>query len=268
MTDYDPRIVDLYDGDNPDGPDHDYFRALADRIGARRILDLGCGTGILTVTLVRPGRDVTGVDPSASMLAFARRRPGGDRVRWVEGDSRAAGAALREPADLVILTGHVAQHIADPDWQRTLLDLRALLRDGGVLAFETRNPAARSWERWAGAPTTRDTVHGPLREWDEVTDLGDGRVLLRSHNRFERDDETVVQDQVLTFRDLDTLTAQLNSASFAIRATRGGWDGNPFSGAEPLIVVEAVASSAAAVLVELGGTDPEAESAPRRRTDK
>ena len=48
---YDPRIVDLYDLDNPDGPDHDFYRALADSRDARSILDLGCGTGILTVTL-------------------------------------------------------------------------------------------------------------------------------------------------------------------------------------------------------------------------
>lgn len=47
------RLAALYDIDNPDGPDHDFFRAFAARIDARRIVDLGCGTGILTVTLPR-----------------------------------------------------------------------------------------------------------------------------------------------------------------------------------------------------------------------
>lgn len=48
MTDYDQRLVDLYDQDNPDGADHDFYRAVADEVSAESILDLGCGTGILT----------------------------------------------------------------------------------------------------------------------------------------------------------------------------------------------------------------------------
>ena len=44
MTDYDPRIVDLYDGDNPDGPD----QAFRDR-------------GILTDQLRRAGFEVDAV---------------------------------------------------------------------------------------------------------------------------------------------------------------------------------------------------------------
>ncbi|BDA63834.1 class I SAM-dependent methyltransferase [Actinomyces capricornis] len=148
--DYDPRIVDLYDQDNPDGPDHDYYRALADRVDARDILDLGCGTGILTVTLAAPGRRVVGADPSTAMLDHARRRPGAAAVTWVEGDSRALACGRHERFDLMILTGNAAQHIPDPEWQRTLHDLRHSCRDGAVLAFETRNPAARAWIGWAG----------------------------------------------------------------------------------------------------------------------
>lgn len=33
--DYDPRIVDFYDEDNPDGADHDYYRSLAQRRNAQ-----------------------------------------------------------------------------------------------------------------------------------------------------------------------------------------------------------------------------------------
>ena len=76
MTDYDPRIVRLYDQANPDGPDHDYYRTLADNIAPRTIIDLGCGTGMLTVTLSHPERTVVGIDPSQSMLDYATRRLG------------------------------------------------------------------------------------------------------------------------------------------------------------------------------------------------
>lgn len=96
MTALDPRLVELYDLDNPDGPDHDYFRALADQPEARTIVDLGCGTGMLTVTLARGGRRVMGVDPDDELLNFARRRAGGDDVEWVH--------ATPEPSERWTLT--------------------------------------------------------------------------------------------------------------------------------------------------------------------
>lgn len=50
----DTDLVALYDVDNPDGVDHDYYRALAETLNARRIIDLGCGTGLLARALARP----------------------------------------------------------------------------------------------------------------------------------------------------------------------------------------------------------------------
>src|SRR5690242_1485933 len=134
----DPRLVELYDGDNPRGADTDFYVRLAEELGARRILDLGCGTGILTRELAVDGREVIGVDPAPAMLAYARRQPGAERVRWIEGDSSALGTP---EADLVIMTGNVAQiFLDDAEWAATLRDIAAALRPGGHLAFESRNP--------------------------------------------------------------------------------------------------------------------------------
>lgn len=111
MTYDDPRLAVVYDVDNPDGPDHDFFRALADRVGATSINDLGCGTGILTVTLATDGRQVTGIDPAPAMLERAKGRTGGDQVTWLQGTS----AQIRpSSADLVIMSGNVAMHITGP----------------------------------------------------------------------------------------------------------------------------------------------------------
>lgn len=240
----DPRLVDLYDLDNPDGPDHDHYRALADEVDARRIVDLGCGTGMLTVSLARPGRRVIGVDPATAMLAFARRRAGAEGVTWVDGDSRAlADLDLAGGVDYAVLTGNVVQHIPDPDWQRTLVDLRRVVRDGATLAFETRNPAARAWEDWAAEPpSTRETAHGRLREWFEVTDLAPGRVSLASHTVVEATGEHVVDVTELVFRDRATIEAQLGAAGFALAELAGDFTGGVFEeDASRVLVVRAVA---------------------------
>ena len=122
----DPRLVDLYDLENTGRADLDFYIQLADNLHARRIIDLGCGTGILTRALAAPGRDVTGVDPAAAMLAYATRQNGADQVRWIEGDSSALGESN---ADLVLMTGNVSQVFLDEDTLATTLrDVHAALR--------------------------------------------------------------------------------------------------------------------------------------------
>lgn len=234
MTDYDPRIVELYDVDNPDGPDHDFYRALADERSARTVLDLGCGTGMLTVSLARDGRRVAGVDPSRSMLDFARRRDGGDAVEWIEGDSTAAPSG---PFDLVVMTGNVVQHISDDEWPRTLRDLRARMRPGGTLSFESRNPAFREWESWSsGTSTTRGTAHGSFTEWMDVEVVDDRIVRFRAGNLFTSTGETITDEQSLVFRDRTELESDLRTAGFAVDRVAGGWDGTPFDGTSRLMI--------------------------------
>lgn len=150
MADYDERIVALYDLDNPDGPDHDFYRSLAALSQVKAILDVGCDTGILTVTLAAGGRRVVGVDPSPAMLAFARRRPGADGVEWIDGDSQ---AAPRVPFDLAVMTGNVAQHLPEAHWGRTLRDLRARMADGGTVRLREHNLFGRQGGR--ATPSSR-----------------------------------------------------------------------------------------------------------------
>jgi SAM-dependent methyltransferase len=234
MTDYDQRLVDLYDHDNPDGPDHDFYRTLADEVSAESVLDLGCGTGILTVTFTQGGRDVVGLDPSATMLAYARGRAGADAVNWVLGDS---SSIPRDGFDYAVMTGNVAQHIPDNDWERTLLELRQALETGGTLAFESRNPAVRAWENWASRErTTRETPHGTLVEWQDVLETSPGTVELRAHNLFAQTNETVTETLLLSFREQNTLEQQLNAAGFVVEATYGDWRRNPFNEESPIMI--------------------------------
>jgi len=239
MPDYDRRLVDLYDEDNPDGPDHDFYRSLADEIGARSIIDLGCGTGLLTVTLAHGGRTVVGVDPSPNMIDFARGREHASAVEWVLGDSSCLPA---ESADLAVMTGNVAQHIDDASWPEVLRHLRRALRSGGKLAFESRNPATRAWESWSSPErSTRETAHGTLVEWSEVEEAAPGVVELVFHNQFIDADETVVENLTLRFRSRGDLERALSDAGFSVDAVYGDWNRGPCRESSQIMVFVASA---------------------------
>ncbi|WP_406047710.1 class I SAM-dependent methyltransferase [Kribbella sp. NBC_00889] len=234
----DKELVELYDVDNPAGDDHDYFRRLADTIGATKVVDLGCGTGLLTRSLVTPGRVVTGIDPSATMLNFARRQPGAEAVTWIDGD--ASAIASTGDIDLVVSSGNTMMHIPDDDLPSALKSCAGALRPGGVMAFESRNPATRAWEGWSRQATygERDTSVGHLREWIEVTEVDGGRVVFDAHNLFD-DGRDAVYTTTLYFRAAAEITAALEDADFGAVTVQGGWHNEPATPTSRLLVVQA-----------------------------
>src|SRR5687768_3817466 len=82
----DRRLAGVYDPLDPDRSDLDVYAAIAAELGARTVLDLGCGTGTFAVLLGSRGFDVTAVDPAGASVDVARAKPGADRVRWVVGE--------------------------------------------------------------------------------------------------------------------------------------------------------------------------------------
>lgn len=235
----DDLLAAIYDGDNPDGPDHDYYRELAASLNAAHITDLGCGTGILTVTLADRGRTVIGIDPAAAMLARASSRPAGDSVEWRLGTSSLIDTNRN---DLIIMTGNVAMHILGDDWHITLKDIAHGLKSGGLLAFETRNPVAQAWTEWNDPGSKRNTAAGLLRESTITSDPdADGVITMRCHNEFIDSNHEVDVEQRLQFRTVDQITADLNCAGLTVLRVWSDWTGTPFTGAasERLMIFEA-----------------------------
>jgi 2-polyprenyl-3-methyl-5-hydroxy-6-metoxy-1,4-benzoquinol methylase len=231
-------LVDLYDLDNGDGVDHEYFRALADELKAAKIVDLGCGTGLLTRSLATAGREVIGIDPSRTMLNYARKQPGAADVTWIDGDATAV--AQTGDVDLVLSTGNTMMHVSPEDLPAVLAALAGALKAGGVISFESRNPAARAWEQWGRDATygERDTSIGHLIEWLEVTEVDNGRVVFDAHNVFE-DGRDAVYTTTLFFRTAEELTAGLQGAGFGGIDIRAGWRGEPLAEDSRLLVFRA-----------------------------
>jgi SAM-dependent methyltransferase len=238
----DPRLVVAYDAINAyePGTQPDYVAAVAARTGARRIVDLGCGTGIVSGALAGAGYEVIGADPAPAMVAVARTKPGADRVRWVVGGAEAIGTP---DADLAIMTGHVAQFfVADDDWSTALAHLHAALRPGGRLVFESRNPDAREWETWESErhTTVHDPQAGPIETWTRVDDVRDDVVSYTLGYRFTRTGDELVVPNALRFRSEPQLRASLAAAGFEVETVHGDWDGTPVGPASPELIVTAV----------------------------
>lgn len=111
--------------------------ALLDPQPGERILDLGCGTGLLAAAIAARGASVTGLDRDAAMIEAARARfPASDHptLEFALGDGEALEEApLAGPFDAVF--SNAALHwMTRPE--AVLRGLRALLRPGGRLVAE------------------------------------------------------------------------------------------------------------------------------------
>ncbi|SDT37108.1 Methyltransferase domain-containing protein [Streptomyces sp. TLI_053] len=216
-----PRLAAIYDPLDPDRGDLDPYLRLAGELGARRVLDIGCGTGVFALLLADRGVEVVGVDPARASLDVARAKPGGGRVRWLHGDA-ADLPPLR--VDLVTMTANVAQAIAGPAaWRRTLRGAFEALRPGGHLLFETRDPAARAWEDWTREKSHRVTELpgvGAVESWVRVTGVDGPLVTFRWTFVFAADGQVLTSDSTLRFREREEVEGELAAQGFVVTEVR------------------------------------------------
>ena len=202
------------------------YEDIVCRVGARRVLDVGCGTGTLALRLADRGIAVTGVDPAEASLDVARAKPGADRVHWLVGDARALPPMQ---LDAATMTANVAQAIVDSsEWHETLLGIRGALRPGAHLVFESRDPSRRVWQNWnAEASYKRTDIGGvgTVETWAEILDLALPLVTFRSTFVFRSDGAVLTSDSTLRFRTKPEVQADLVSAGFVLDDVRHALDG-------------------------------------------
>jgi SAM-dependent methyltransferase len=216
-----PRLARVYDAFDGYRDDLAYYLAIADELGACRVLDVGCGTGSLAVLLARSGRTVMGLDPAEASLAVARSKEDAARVTWILGDATAVPAL---DADLATMTGNVAQvFLTDHDWAQALHAIHDALRPNSHLVFETRRPERRAWQEWAADtdPVTLDIpAVGQVERHLTVTDVSLPLVSFRYTYRFLADGEVVTSDSTLRFRTHDEVGSSLAASGYLIRDVR------------------------------------------------
>lgn len=219
------RLAEIYDPLDPDRSDLDVYAAIVDELGARSVLDLGCGTGTFACLLAERGLDVIGVDPAAASLDVARAKRGADRVRWIHGDATTLPPLQ---VDVVTMTANVAQvFLGDHVWAATLGDIHAALAPGGHLVFETRVPEKQAWQGW-----TREQSYqrvdiagiGPVETWFVLTDVDPPFISFRATYVFEADGTTLTSDSTLRFRSRREIERSLRRAGFTVEEVRDAPD--------------------------------------------
>ena len=234
----DPRQVVIYDAVNSyePGTQPDFYLAVAEEVSAETVVDFWCGTGIITLDFASRGYRMIGVEPSPLMLELAQQKSGADSVQWIQGDALQLGAP---GADLAIMSGHVAQFILnDVEWLEVLTGLKEALRPGGHLAFESRDPRAREWERWTGRKRIIPlSPYGRIESWTEVRSVEGDVVHAVGHRRLLDSNEELVSPFALRFRSEELLTQSLTASGFSVESVFGDWDGRPSGPSERELIL-------------------------------
>ena len=159
-----------------------------------RVLDVGCGSGLLARRLLDAEFVVKGIDASPAMIDLARSYASGADFRVVRlpTNSSDRGAMLPE-TDAIVSTGHVLNYLdSREDIARTLGELARALRPGGVIAIDLMTEQypqkrdlqavyAKVTDDWA--IVTRFSCPGPYRFDREIT------VFRRAGDHWRRSDE-------------------------------------------------------------------------------
>lgn len=209
----DPRLARLYDALDVGRADLSHYVALVDELDAHRVLDIGCGSGLLALMLASRGLEVVAADPAEASLDVARAQPGSDQVTWVE--ASATHLPVSEDFDVALMTGNVAQVFLDDDeWAAALRRAAAVLRTGGHLVFETRDPSRAAWTEWTPDATRQhieDAVEGTVESWQDVTGVDLPLVSFQTHFRFA-DGTAATSTSTLRFRSREQIEQALTEA--------------------------------------------------------
>lgn len=218
-----PRLVEVYDFDSPWSVDRDFYFNLA---GTQPldILDLGCGTGILSLAYANEGHRVTGVDPAREMLRRAQEKENSNSVEWIQCAAQDFRSDKR--FDLIIMTGHAFQVLlTDADIRSTLNMMQQHLASAGRIAFESRNPAI-DWTRDWNYRVSLDLPNGRVVETRRLIETVNDRMSFELVYEFE--DETLVSASELRFLRCERILELLSTSGLQVVELVGDWDNTPF----------------------------------------
>jgi len=219
-----------------------FYRDQADTTGGP-VLEIGCGTGRLTIPLARAGHEVWAVDVSAAMLDQLRAKLADEppevqaRVRVVQQDATALDLPERR-CRLAVIPFNVLMLIPDLTAERRALAAAAAhLAPGGLLALDVMNPLTLSLDadsKPSPSIPLRNPRTGNRYVKNSMASRLDEQQRQRLHGWYDEllpDGKIAMTEFSFTWRMIFRfeLELMLESAGFAIETIAGDFENTPWT---------------------------------------
>ncbi|WP_281545854.1 class I SAM-dependent methyltransferase [Grimontia sp. SpTr1] len=219
--DYDQQYAHLYEDDIA------LIEQVIEEKQAKSLLDICCGTGIVTIPLAEKLEHVVGVDLSPDMLKRAEQKVSPTlSVRFIE--HNAVTFSLQSRFDVVIMTGNAFQAFAnDMDFARLLSNIAAHLNPEGVFIFDTRLPTPQNLsldDDFKACPSYLDVKGEQVQCFRRAARYDKENKVLYSLSRRIYADGSVKETSIdLKYRSIETIEGCLTEAGFIVDKRYADW---------------------------------------------
>lgn len=229
----DPELYDLENSSfEPDGP---FFLDLAWPIGGA-VLEIGCGTGRITIPLAQQGIDMTGLDIVPQMLERAKQKGPELPIQWVHADARTF--RLARPFRLIFESGATFQHLLTREDQEVFLAcVCEHLEPDGRLVIGSIMPTAemmetdeteQSWFSYPNQHGQEVRVSG-TQHYDPVRQIKT-ETAVRRWQASDGEEQVRIAPLMLRYTFPQELETLLHYNGFTIVERYGDWDRTPLTG--------------------------------------
>lgn len=248
---YSGEFYDLFENNaiNPYKHDNDilFWVNIAKQYGDP-ILELGCGTGRISICLVERGFDVTGLDVSESMISFAKAKSA--QINWIHAD--ACDFDLNHKHQLIIFPYNGMLHIQPNGLRDCFSSIKNHIRLDGRFVIDIANPSLNLLLKLSQSQGER------LASVFEDPN-GSGTVIVSQESTYDAANQILTNKRIYRFtgthkevhdsfkrriyfpQEIDTL---LRWSGFEIEQKYGDYDLSPFTSDSPqqLIVCQPVST--------------------------
>jgi SAM-dependent methyltransferase len=235
----DPQIYDLENNAfEPDGP---FLLEIARRAG-NPVLELGCGTGRLTIPMAQAGVQVTGLDIVPEMLELAKQKSNGANIEWALADARTF--RLDQTYRMIFESGSVFQHmLTRADQEAFLARVKEHLAEEGWFVFGSFFPHPGQLENVDMEQEWFTTQHpggweirvSGIEHYDELSQVKVETAYRRWKNA-SGEDVLKVAPLALRYSFPQELEALLHYNGFTVVERYGDNDGSPLTNESRLMI--------------------------------